>query len=169
MADIKFEVGGMVAYPGQGVAEIAGVIEKSLGGSVIIFFELVMLETGIKIMVPVHKAEAVGLRKLITTDEVKLLFDILGTRDVVFDKQTWNRRYRGFVEKIKTGSLFDVAEVFRDLSLLKFKKTLSFGEKRMLETAKALIQRELCVVQEKTDEEVEKDLEDIFKDVQPAT
>ncbi|MBN2724077.1 MAG: CarD family transcriptional regulator [Deltaproteobacteria bacterium] len=169
MVESKFQVGGMVAYPGQGVAEISDISKKSLGGQIITFYELRMLETDIKIMVPVHKAEAVGLRSLIMKDEVNVLMDILKTRDVIFDKQTWNRRYRGFVEKIKTGSLYDVAEVYRDLSLLKYKKTLSFGEKRMLETAKALIVRELGVVKELSEEKVEEELEALFEDAAAET
>ncbi len=152
----------MVAYPGQGVAEILGISDKTLGKQTITFYELRMLETDIKIMVPIHKASQVGLRSLVTEKDIEYLIEIMKKRDVVFDKQTWNRRYRGFVEKIKTGSLFDVVEVFRDLSILKFRKTLSFGEKRMLETAKALIVKEISVVQEKEMEDVEQELEGLF-------
>ncbi len=162
MADKKFKVGDKVAYPGQGVAEVVGIAEKSLAGQIIVFFDLRMLETDIRIMVPVHKAEAVGLRSLVTATEIAQLMQILHQRDVVFDKQTWNRRYRGFVEKIKTGSLFDVAEVYRDLSMLKHKKVLSFGEKRMLETARALLVKELAVVQGRAEEPVEAELEALF-------
>ncbi len=162
MADRKFKVGEKVAYPGQGVAEVVGVVEKSLAGQIIVFFDLRMLETDIRIMVPVHKADQVGLRCLVSDPEINQLFQILHHRDVVFDKQTWNRRYRGFVEKIKTGSLFDVAEVYRDLSILKNKKVLSFGEKRMLETARALLVKELSVVQERSEDIVEQELEGLF-------
>jgi len=162
MAEKKFKIGDKVAYPGQGVAEVIGIAEKSLGGQIIVFFDLRMLETDIRIMVPIHKAEQVGLRSLVTTTEIRQLMGILHQRDVVFDKQTWNRRYRGFVEKIKTGSLFDVAEVYRDLSLLKHKKVLSFGEKRMLETARALLVKELAVVQGRVEEPVEAELEALF-------
>ncbi len=162
MAEKKFKIGDKVAYPGQGVAEVVGIAEKSLAGQIIVFFDLRMLETDIRIMVPIHKAEQVGLRALVTTSEIRQLMAILHQRDVVFDKQTWNRRYRGFVEKIKTGSLFDVAEVYRDLSLLKHKKVLSFGEKRMLETARALLVKELAVVQGRVEEAVEAELEALF-------
>ena len=72
------------------------------------------------------------------------MFDILRENDVHIDKQTWNRRYRGFLEKIKTGSLFDVAEVYRDLYRLKSSKVLSFGERKMLDNAKQLIVKELA-------------------------
>ena len=71
--------------------------------------------------------------------------EILRDKEVHIDRQTWNRRYRGFMEKIKSGSLFEVAEVFRDLYRLKGIKPLSFGERRMLDTAKGLIVQELSV------------------------
>lgn len=162
MTDTKFKVGDKVAYPGQGVAEVVGITEKSLAGQVIIFFDLRMMETDIRIMVPVHKAEQVGLRPLVSDPEIAHIMHILSQRNVVFDKQAWNRRYRGFVEKIKTGSLFDVAEVYRDLSLLKHKKVLSFGEKRMLETARSLLVKEIAVVKQHKEETIESELEAMF-------
>jgi hypothetical protein len=66
--------------------------------------------------------------------EIREIFDILRERTIAFDNQTWNRRYRGFMDKIKTGSIYDVAEVLRDLYRLKTDKQLSFGERRMLDT-----------------------------------
>ena len=87
------------------------------------------------------------------------MFDILREKDVHIDKQTWNRRYRGFMEKLKTGSLFEVAEVYRDLSRLKNTKTLSFGERKMLDNAKQLIVKELAVARKWTEEKVEAELE----------
>ena len=76
---------------------------------------------------------------MVQQDQIQEVYDILREKEVHIDKQTWNRRYRGFMEKIKTGSLFEVAEVFRDLYRLKNQKTLSFGERRMLDTARTLI------------------------------
>ena len=89
-------------------------------------------------------------------------FDILREKEVHLDKQTWNRRYRGFMEKIKTGSLYEVAEVFRDLYRLKNTKTLSFGERRMLDTAKGLIVKELSIARAWTEQRVEKELDKVF-------
>ena len=94
-----------------------------------------------------------------SSDEIDEVFDILSEKDVHIDKQTWNRRYRGFMEKIKTGSLFDVAEVYRDLYRLKSSKVLSFGERKMLDTAKQLIVKELAVARKWTEEKVEAELE----------
>ncbi len=121
-----------------------------------------VLNTDRQILVPKDKASQVGLRPVATGDEVEEVFDILREQEVHLDKQTWNRRYRGFMEKIKTGSLFEVAEVFRDLYRLKSTKTLSFGERRMLENAKGLIVKELCVARQWSELQVENALEEAF-------
>ena len=76
--------------------------------------------------------------------------------------QTWNRRYREYMEKIKTGSVFEIAEVLRDLYLLKGDKDLSFGERKMLDTARALLIKELSLAKECTEDEIESDLKKIF-------
>jgi CarD family transcriptional regulator len=160
--DGEFSIGEKAVYPAQGVAEVVGIEEKSISNNKIKFYVLRILDTEMKIMVPTKKAEQVGLRRLASTDDIDRVMEILEEQDVKMDKQTWNRRYRGFMEKIKTGSLFEVAEVYRDLSRLKHTKTLSFGEKRMLDTARSLIVKELSVAQEKAPDKVEKKLEKIF-------
>ena len=126
------------------------------------FYVLRILDSDMRILVPVEKAEQVGLREVVQEDQIREVFNILKDKEVHVDKQTWNRRYRGFMEKIKTGSLFEVAEVFRDLYRLKETKTLSFGERRMLDTAKNLIVKELSVAKNTTEVKVEKELEKIF-------
>jgi CarD family transcriptional regulator len=88
--------------------------------------------------------------------------DILRERTIAFDKQTWNRRYRSFKEKIDTGSIYDVAEVMRDLYRLKVEKQLSFGERRMLDTARGLICKEIGISRKQTEEQVKNEIEAIF-------
>ena len=126
------------------------------------FYVLKVLDSDMRILVPIDKAEQVGLREVVQEDQIREVYDILKEKELHIDKQTWNRRYRGFMEKIKTGSLFEVAEVFRDLYRLKETKTLSFGERRMLDTAKNLIVKELSVAKNITEVKVEKELEKIF-------
>ena len=126
------------------------------------FYVLKVLDSDMRILVPIDKAEQVGLREVVQEDQIREVYDILKEKELHVDKQTWNRRYRGFMEKIKTGSLFEVAEVFRDLYRLKETKTLSFGERRMLDTAKNLIVKELSVAKNITEVKVEKELEKIF-------
>ena len=142
---IQFQVGDKAVYPAQGVGEIIGIDEKSVSGKTHRFYCLRILDTDIRILVPIDNAEQVGLRNVVTPDDIEGVYDVLRHEETCLDKQTWNRRYRGFMEKIKTGSLFEVAEVFRDLHRLKRTKTLAFGERRMLETARGLIVQELSV------------------------
>jgi len=159
---LEFQVGDKAVYPAQGVAEVVGIDSKEISGKIQKFYVLRVLDSDMRILVPVDKAEQVGLREVAKEEQIKEVYDILKEKELHIDKQTWNRRYRGFMEKIKTGSLFEVAEVFRDLYRLKNQKTLSFGERRMLDTAKNLIVKELSVAKNTTEAKVEKDLERIF-------
>src|SRR5499433_125317 len=133
---LQFKVGNKVVYPAQGVAEVIGIETKEIGGRLTSFYLLRIVNSDMRILVPTDKAHQVGLREVASASEVEEVLDILREKEVHLDKQTWNRRYRGFMEKIKTGSLFEVAEVYRDLSLLKQTKQLSHGEKQMLRTAR---------------------------------
>jgi CarD family transcriptional regulator len=159
---LEFQVGDKAVYPAQGVAEVMGIDSKEISGKIHKFYVLKVLESEMRILVPVEKAAQVGLRGVVQEEQIREVYDILKEKEIHIDKQTWNRRYRGFMEKIKTGSLFEVAEVFRDLYRLKSTKTLSFGERRMLDTAKNLIVKELSVAKNTTEVKVEKELERIF-------
>lgn len=160
--ELQFRVGDKAVYPAQGVAEVVGIEEKEIASAVTSFYVLKILDSEMKIMVPIAKAEQVGLRDVASKKDIVEVMSILKEKDVQVDKQTWNRRYRGFMEKIKTGSLFEVAEVYRDLSRLKTTKTLSFGERRMLDTARNLIVRELSVARGAPETKVESELEALF-------
>jgi CarD family transcriptional regulator len=116
-----------------------------------------------KIMIPVPNAETVGLRGLITQTDIPRVFDILLRREVSVNGGTWNRRYREYMEKIKTGSIYELAEVLRDLTVLKGDKELSFGERKMLDTARTLLLKELSIVQEVTEDEIEKSIVELLR------
>jgi CarD family transcriptional regulator len=154
-----FRIGDKAVYPAHGVVEVVGVDTKEINKTVCAFYVLKVLENEMQIMVPKQKADQVGLRPVVSVQEATEVFDVLRDQDVHIDKQTWNRRYRGFMEKIKTGSLFDVAEVYRDLFRLKSTKNLSFGERRMLDTARTLMVKELAVARKWTEAKVEQELE----------
>ena len=113
-------------------------------------------------MIPVNNVDNVGLRSVIAKDQLDEVYDILRERNVDLNQQTWNRRYRAYVEKIQTGSVFEIAEVLRDLNLLKFHKTLSFGERKMLDTARRLLVQELAVAKNSSEEDVAEEIEHIF-------
>ena len=154
-----FRIGDKAVYPAHGVVEVVGVDTKEINKTICAFYVLKVLENEMQIMVPKQKADQVGLRPVVSAQEATEVFDVLRDQDVHIDKQTWNRRYRGFMEKIKTGSLFDVAEVFRDLTRLRVSKALSFGERRMLETARTLMVKEVAVARRWTDGKAGEEIE----------
>ena len=158
----QFSVGDKAVYPVHGVAEVVALEQREIGGSRTPVYILKILDTGMKIMVPKANAGSVGLRDLITPKQVKEVLSILKSRDIPRDTQTWNRRYREYMEKIKTGSVFEIAEVLRDLSVLRATKELSFGERKLLDQAKTLLVKELSLAQNIKEAEVEKELEAIF-------
>ncbi len=160
--EVEFKVGDKAVYPAQGVAEVVSIDERDIAGSLQLFYVLRILDSDRKIMVPVANADAVGLRQVISEQEIREIFDILEETTIGFDTQTWNRRYRGFMDKIKTGSIYDVAEVLRDLYRLKANKQLSFGERRMLDTARTLIVKEIAIARDQSEEQVKADIEAIF-------
>jgi CarD family transcriptional regulator len=156
------KIGDMAVYPAQGVAQVTGIESKELMGKKVTFYILRIVDTDMKIMVPVDRSDAVGLRQVINEDEIATLYKLLKQRNIKVDRQPWNRRYRGFMEKLKTGKIHDVAVVYRDLSLLKHDKVLSFGERRMLDTAKNLIVKELSVAKHTNEKTIELELENLF-------
>ena len=158
----EFKVGDKAVYPAQGVAEVISIEEREIAGSRQRFYVLRILDSERRIMVPVKNADVVGLRNVICEAEIREIFEILRERTVAYDNQTWNRRYRGFMDKIKTGSIYDVAEVLRDLYRLKTEKSLSFGEKRMLENARGLVVKELAIALDRTEDSVREEIEAIF-------
>src|SRR6202142_4186664 len=160
--EIEFKGGDKAVYPAQGVAEIISIEEKEIAGARQRFYVLRILDTDRKIMVPVSNANAVGLRQVISEQEIREIFDILRERTIGFETQTWNRRYRGFMDKIKTGSIYDVAEVLRDLYRLKASKQLSFGERQILDTPRPLIVKEIAIARDQTEEQVRTEIEALF-------
>jgi len=102
------------------------------------------------------------LRDVIDKKEVPRVYEIMKKRDIPADNQTWNRRYREYTEKIKTGSVYDVAEVLRDLYLLKGDKDLSFGERKMLDTAQSLLLKELSIAKKTDERAIMGDIKTIF-------
>jgi CarD family transcriptional regulator len=158
----QFSVGDKAVYPVHGVAEVVALEQRDIGGSQTPVYILKVIDTGMKIMVPKANAGSVGLRDLITSKQVKEVLSILKSRDIPRDTQTWNRRYREYMEKIKTGSVFEIAEVLRDLSVLRTSKELSFGERKMLETARGLLTKELALAKGVGEDKIVAEIDAIF-------
>lgn len=158
----NFKVGDKAVYPAHGVGEVMGIEKREIMGFKQHVYVLRILDNGMKIMIPKDKVQSVGLREVIPKNRVKDVYKVLKEKGVSVKSQTWNRRYREYTEKIKTGSIFDIAEVLRDLYLLKFDKDLSFGERKMLDTARNLLIKEISIAKNVREKVIEKDLEKIF-------
>lgn len=157
-----FKVGDNAVYPAHGVTVVKRIDERDVSGRKKHFYVLEVVDTHMTIMVPTDNADAVGLRGIITTDDVKKVYRILKKRDVKIDHTTWNRRYREYLEKIKTGSVYEIAEVLRNLCLLRQDKDLSFGERKMLDHAKSLLVREISLACRQSETLIEQEIQTIF-------
>ena len=157
-----FSKGDMAVYPAHGVGLIEAIETQTIGGIDQSFYVMRILDNDMTIMIPTRNSDNVGLRSIISSDEVGKVLDILKNRDVKITSQTWNRRYREYMDKIKTGSVFEVAVVLRDLFLLKEDKDLSYGERKMMDTAKSLLVKELSLAKHVDEKKVEQQIEKLF-------
>lgn len=159
---IEFQVGDNAVYPGHGVGRVNAIETKDIAGKKLTFYSIQILESGMKIMVPQGNVKSVGLRPIISKQEADHVIGILKETNIKIDNQTWNRRYREYMEKIKTGGVREIAEVLRDLFLLKVDKELSFGERKMLDTARSLLIKELILATGRDQLEKEDDVKAIL-------
>lgn len=157
-----FAEGDMAVYPAHGVGVIKSIETQQVAGVDQTFYVLEILGNSMRIMIPISGSENVGLRSIVNKKEALEVLDILRDRDIETDSQTWNRRYREYMEKIKTGSIFEVATVLRDLFLLSIDKDLSYGERKMLDTAKGLLVKELSIAQDVEEDKISKKIENIL-------
>ena len=161
---LRFQVGDKAYYPVHGIAEVVGLEKREIGAKSTHVYILKVADSGLKIIVPTDNADAVGLRAIMSVADVREVFSILRSTEVTTDHQTWNRRQREYMDKIKTGSAYEIAEVLRDLYLLRRHKDLSFGERRMLETARGLLVREIAIARKEAEGQVEAEIESIFQE-----
>lgn len=160
---MEFHVGDKVVYPAQGVGIIRDVVTEDIEGDKATIYVLKILDNGMTIRVPVRNARAIGMRGVISREHVEKVYDILRDRDVPTDNQTWNRRYRDYTSKIKTGDPLEVAKVLRDLALLKSEKALSFGERKMFDHARSLLVQEIAVAKDCDERIVGDEIDTLFK------
>lgn len=159
---MPFQIGEKAVYPAHGVGVIKDVQTSEIEGVEYEFYVLKILDNGMTISVPIDNADAIGMREIIPKPAVKKVYEVLKDRKKPADKQTWNRRYREYMNKIKTGDPLEVASVLRDLALLKKEKTLSFGERKMYDQAHSLIVQEVAVAKDVDESKIKKELEGIF-------
>lgn len=157
-----FSIGDMAVYPAHGVGKIESIEKRDLGNKVQMFYVMRILDSNMVIMIPTESSESVGLRNIIPSDQVDKVFEILKEENIEILPQPWNQRYRDYMLKIKTGSVFQIATVLRDLYILKEDKALSFGERKMMDTAKSLIIKELAIAIAGNEKQIEQNIDEIF-------
>ena len=144
-----FKIGDKVIYPNHGLGVVEKVEEKTILGTTCGFFHLRILSNETTVLVPVANVDNVGLRRAITDEEVERLFQLLGDGKID-NHQNWTGRFKDNSDKMRTGSIYDMADVLKSLTFLAKSKSLSFREKRMLDRAKSLIISEISEVMQTT-------------------
>ncbi len=157
-----FEKGDLAVYPAHGVGCIESIETREINGNSMNFYMMKIMENGMVIMIPTGNVESVGLREVIPRTEIPKVYEVMQEKSNGSDNQTWNRRYREYMDKIKTGSIYDVAEVFRDLFQLKLEKDLSFGERKLLDTAQNLLVQELSTAKDIDEQAAIEEIESLF-------
>ena len=156
---MEFRVGDKVVYPNHGVGVVEEIKNRSTNGCDPEQFYMLRIHSNASlVMVPTSNVKSVGLRRIIKKSDVDGLFKLL--KEDFFEPETdWKGRYKDHSEKMRTGSIFQVAEVLRNLMYLSYKKSLSFREKRMLDRAKQLIVSEVATVRGLNEKAVEDQIE----------
>jgi CarD family transcriptional regulator len=150
---MSFCIGDKAVHPAHGVGVIKSIESKLIGATQQDFYLVQIVTSGATVMVPTSSAMRNGLRKLSDKGALESVYSILKTPRQV-SQRAWNRRFREFSDKLRTGSLNDVAEVLRDLTSLRSDKTLSFGEKNMMEKALGMIVSEISAASSRNESEV---------------
>ncbi|MBS0013056.1 MAG: CarD family transcriptional regulator [Desulfobacterales bacterium] len=159
----QFEVGDLAVYPAHGVGRIESIESRVINGDTHDFYIMKIIDNGMVIMIPISNVDSVGLRTVVDKTQIPDIYAVLTEKkDDLQDNQTWNRRYKEYMDKLKTGSPFDVAAVFRDLYMLKLSKDLSFGERKLLDTARTLLMREICTAKNQEETQVWTEIESLF-------
>jgi CarD family transcriptional regulator len=155
----SFQVGDRAVYPAHGVAEIVAIERREISGTSKEFYVLKVVHSEMKLMIPIDGADRAGLRSIATAEIAKKVFDVLRSDEVAVKPGPWNRRFREYTELVNSGSLTEVAKVFRDLWRIRPGRELSYGERRLLEQSKALLVGELALAQSLEQTAVESALE----------
>ncbi len=149
-----FNIGDKIVYPMHGAGIIEGIEEKEILGKKRKYYIMRLPLGDMKVMIPIDNTENIGLREIIDEKEFEMVESILkGEKSKM--SNNWNRRYRANMDKIKTGDIYEVAEVVRNLLLLDRDKGLSTGERKMLNSAKQILISEFSLVRNLNEEEAE--------------
>lgn len=159
---LVFKVGDKVVYPMHGAGIIEAIEEREILGQKKMYYIMRLPLGDMKVMIPTDNVEEIGLREIISRDEVKKVLEVLKTPKTKMSSN-WNRRYRANMQKIKSGNIYEVAEVVRNLQIRDIEKGLSTGERKMLSNAKQILISELVLADNMTEEEAEAMIENLFE------
>ncbi|MFS8535351.1 MAG: CarD family transcriptional regulator [Limnochordales bacterium] len=157
----EFKVGDKVVYPMHGAGIIEAIEEKEVLGRSERYYVMRMPIGDLRVMIPMSSVEELGLREVISKEDVRKVFQVL-QGETTSMSQNWNRRYRANMEKIKSGDIFEVAEVVRNLTVRERDKGLSTGERKMLENARQILISELVLAQDLPEEQVEQQVSELL-------
>ena len=160
---MTYAVGDTVVYPHHGAAVIEKHEKRTLEGQERDYLVLRLTYGDLTLMVPADATDEVGLRDVVSQKEVDEVFDVLRRRDGSMPTN-WSRRFKANYEKLKSGDIFQVAEVVRNLALRERDKGLSAGEKRMLTKARQILVSELSAAIKKSDEHTEELIDGVLSD-----
>jgi CarD family transcriptional regulator len=151
---VTFQAGDKVIYPNHGLGIVERIEEKTILGTTCGFYHLRIVANDTTVLVPVANVDGVGLRRAISDEDVERLFGLLGDGKID-NHQNWKGRFKDNSDKMRSGSIYDVADVLKSLTFLAKSKSLSFREKRMLDRAKFLIISEVSEVMRETAASIE--------------
>ena len=164
-----FEPNEKVVYPGHGVANVDGVIEKTVSGSSVKFIKLTFLYKDMTVLIPIYNADSLGLRYISSIDIVDAAIEELKRvpekklECLDFTPSGWNRRHREYQLKIQGGKLIDIVKVYRDLMHIAQQKELSFGERMLLQSIEELLSQEIQSVKAISNDDAIQELRSPFK------
>ncbi|HHV25879.1 CarD family transcriptional regulator [Anaerosalibacter bizertensis] len=150
-----FDIGDKIVYPMHGAGIIVAIEEKEVLGKKRKYYIMKMPIGDMKVMVPVDNVEDIGIREIVENDDIDRVFAVLSGNQTKMP-QNWNRRYRINMDKIKSGNIFEIASVVRNLMIRDREKGLSTGERKMLNSAKQMLVSEIVLAKEIEQEETEK-------------
>lgn len=156
-----YNVGDHVVYPMHGAGVIVAIEEREVLGEKQKYYIMALPIGDMKVMIPMKSVNELGLRQVSDEEDVKRVYQILQGEQSSMSTN-WNRRYRANMEKIKSGDIFEVAEVVRNLTIRENEKGLSTGERKMLDNARQILMSELVIAEESTEEEIGEAIAGIF-------
>ncbi|WKY44680.1 CarD family transcriptional regulator [Eubacteriaceae bacterium ES2] len=148
-----YKIGDKIVYPMHGAGIIEAIEEREIFDEISTYYIMQIVSEGLQILIPVDKVDEIGVRTVVGKDDI---FDMLESMNAPMDdmEKNWNRRYREHLEHLKTGDIFEVAKVVKNLILLDRKKGLSTGEKKMLNSARNFLVSEMILIEKRDKDEI---------------